>query len=60
MNNPFAEPVPVYSNVKGGMGIFGSVAGSSVTSVLGEYPMDGKTYVDQPDYWDNYGNRYYN
>lgn len=54
IDNPFAEPVPVYSNVNGGMGIFGSEAASSLNSIIGEYPLDGKTYIKQQDYWEFY------
>jgi hypothetical protein len=45
-DNPFAEPVPVYSNVAGGLGIFGSAASSGKSFIFGEYPIDGKTYID--------------
>jgi hypothetical protein len=33
-NNPFAEPLPVYSNVNGGLGIFAGYNASSVTRRL--------------------------
>lgn len=52
--NPFAEPVPVYSNINGGIGIFGSAAASSFESIIGEYPVEGKTYFDQDDYMKNH------
>jgi hypothetical protein len=45
-DNPFAEPVPVYSNVAGGLGIFGSAASSGKSFLFGEYPINGKTYID--------------
>lgn len=45
-DNPFAEPVPVYSNVAGGLGIFGSAASSGKSYLFGEYPVNGKTYID--------------
>lgn len=53
-DNPFAEPVPVYSNIKGGIGIFGSVATNLVHSIIGEYPLEGKTYIEQQGYWNYY------
>ena len=45
-DNPFAEPVPVYSNVEGGLGIFGSAAIIGKSYLFGEYPLEGKTYID--------------
>ena len=48
--NPFAEPVPVYTNVTGGLGIFGSEAFSSIPALIGEYPVEGKTYINEHDY----------
>jgi hypothetical protein len=48
--NPFAEPVPVYTNVAGGLGIFGSEAISFVRTIVGEYPVEGKTYINEYDY----------
>ncbi len=51
--NPFAEPVPVYTNVKGGLGIFGSEAFSTISAIIGEYPVDGKTYINENDYRQN-------
>ncbi len=48
--NPFAEPVPVYSNVAGGLGIFGSESVNNMRVVIGEYPVEGKTYIDEYDY----------
>lgn len=47
----FSEPYPVRSNVKGGMGIFGSSNISTAEILIGEYPMEGKIYVD----WESYG-----
>lgn len=49
----FSEPVPVYSNVKGGMGIWGSSSSSEFIIGQGTYPMPGKTYVDVDDYYQN-------
>ncbi len=48
--NPFAEPVPVYSNVAGGLGIFGSESVNNIRVVIGEYPVEGKIYIDEYDY----------
>ncbi len=56
IDNPFAEPVPVYSNIAGGIGIFGSVAISSQHATIGNYPVDGKVYIDAYEY----NRRYYN
>lgn len=50
----FSEPVPVYSNVKGGLGIFGSATPIIHTIVDGEYPLNNKVYINQNDYY-NYG-----
>lgn len=58
-DNPFAEPVPVYSNVHGGLGIFGSMAGNVETFIFGEYPIEGKTYIDSETYWKLYTNSPY-
>lgn len=51
--NPFAEPVPVYSNVAGGLGIFGSEAVSHIQTIIGEYPVEGKTYINEYDFQRN-------
>jgi hypothetical protein len=51
--NPFAEPVPVYTNVSGGLGIFGSEAFSTIPAIIGEYPVKGKTYINEYDYRQN-------
>ncbi len=53
-DNPFAEPVPVYSNVEGGLGIFGSSAVSSFSATIGQYPMEGKTYIPEEEFYKNY------
>ena len=50
-DNPFAEPVPVYSNVVGGIGIFGSMATSIRSAIIGAYPLEDKTYIDKDDYY---------
>lgn len=50
IDNPFAEPVPVFSNVDGGLGIFGSESASFTHKIMGEYPIEGKTYIDQNTY----------
>lgn len=49
-DNPFAEPVPVYSNINGGLGIFGSTSSSFTSGEIGKFPVDGKTYIDQMTY----------
>jgi len=49
-DDPFAEPVPVYSNVVGGLGIFGSRSNSFIDGFFGEFPVDGKTYIDEQTY----------
>jgi len=41
----FSEPVPVYSNVRGGTGIFAALDWVSNSIVLGTYPMEGKVYT---------------
>lgn len=51
----FSEPYPVLSNVRGGMGIFGSSNISTAEILFGEYPMAGKTYIDSPRYGGGYG-----
>ncbi len=50
----FSEPVPVYSNVEGGMGIWASESFSQYNFTHGEYPIDGKTYVHYEDYISQY------
>ncbi len=42
----FSEPVPVYSNVNGGMGIFAALDSASYSILSGTYPMEGKVYTD--------------
>ncbi len=49
-DDPFAEPVPVYSNVVGGLGIFGSESTSFIQGIFGDYPVTGKTYIDENTY----------
>ncbi len=51
----FSEPYPVLSNVRGGMGIFGSSNISTAEILIGKYPMEGKTYIDSPSYGGGYG-----
>jgi len=55
-DDPFAEPVPVFSNIVGGLGIFGSESTSVIQGVYGEFPMDGKTYIDYNTYNEIYNN----
>ncbi len=49
-DDPFAEPVPVFSNVEGGLGIFGSRSSSDIQGKFGEFPVSGKTYIDEQTY----------
>lgn len=53
-DDPFAEPVPVFSNIVGGLGIFGSQSTSFIQEFYGEFPVDGKTYID----WNTYNEIY--
>lgn len=46
----FSEPVPVYSNVKGGLGIFASEAPAVYTIIFGNYPLDDKVYIENYNY----------
>ncbi len=50
----FSEPVPVYSNIEGGMGIWTSESYSEYNFTLGEYPIEGKTYIDSEEYYSQY------
>lgn len=50
VDNPFAEPVPVFSNVVDGLGVFGSEATSFTHVTVGDFPIDGKTYIDYNTY----------
>nr|WP_319572805.1 DUF4249 domain-containing protein [uncultured Draconibacterium sp.] len=50
----FSEPVPVFSNIKGGVGIWGAVSYSSFSVLEGNYPLDDKVYVQS----DNFGYYY--
>ena len=54
--DPFAEPVPVFSNIVGGLGIFGSESTSYIQGLYGEFPVNGKTYID----WNTYNEIYNN
>lgn len=49
----FVEPVQVFSNVEGGIGIFGAQASSILKFNKGEYPIDGLEYRE------GYNNYYY-
>lgn len=42
----FSEPVPVYSNVNGGIGIFAALDSASYSILAGTYPIEGKVYID--------------
>ncbi|HYQ55778.1 MAG TPA: DUF4249 domain-containing protein [Draconibacterium sp.] len=50
----FSEPVQVYSNINGGIGIWGSANYASFSILEGIYPMDDKIYVE-----DGYSYGYY-
>lgn len=49
----FSEPVQVYSNIIGGIGIWGSASYSSFSLQEGDYPVDDKVYVER-DYSHGY------
>lgn len=51
----FSEPVPVFSNVQGGMGIFAGIDRTTYSIIYGTYPMEGKVYV-----YGNYNGYEYN
>ncbi|KJF42985.1 DUF4249 domain-containing protein [Draconibacterium sediminis] len=50
----FSEPVQVFSNIKGGVGIWASASCSSFSLQEGNYPMDDKVYIEA-DYGYGYG-----
>jgi hypothetical protein len=50
-DDPFSEPVPVASNVIGGMGSWGASSSSEIKLVNGTYPMPGKTYINEYEYY---------
>ncbi|WP_319500678.1 DUF4249 domain-containing protein [uncultured Draconibacterium sp.] len=50
----FSEPVQVYSNIIGGIGIWGSASYSSFSVLEGDYPLDDKVYIED-DYGYGYG-----
>ncbi len=41
---PFVEPVPIYSNIENGNGIFAGYSVSEMELKIGEYPMEGIIY----------------
>lgn len=45
----FTEPVPIYSNVENGFGVFGAYVNSEVELFYGEYPKDGVLYYTNDD-----------
>ncbi len=53
-DDPFSEPVPVASNVIGGMGSWGASSSSEINIVKGIYPMPGKTYIKEYEYYNRY------
>ncbi|WP_319482624.1 DUF4249 domain-containing protein [uncultured Draconibacterium sp.] len=50
----FSEPVQVYSNISGGIGIWGSASYASFSVQEGDYPLDDKVYIED-DYGYGYG-----
>ncbi|WP_346859054.1 DUF4249 domain-containing protein [uncultured Draconibacterium sp.] len=54
----FSEPVPVYSNVIGGMGIWCAESFDEYEYKTGEYPLAGKTYIDYSDFRNNNDGNY--
>lgn len=56
----FAEPVQVYSNVNGGLGIWAAANISTHIITQGKYPLPGKTYMTKEEYYKdkNYGYGY--
>ncbi len=52
--DPFSEPVPVASNVIGGMGIWSASSISIINVTDGIYPMPGKTYINEYEYYNRY------
>ncbi len=50
-DDPFSEPVPVASNVIGGMGSWGASSSSEIKIVNGTYPMPGKIYINEYEYY---------
>lgn len=53
-DDPFSEPVPVASNIIGGMGIWSASSSRDVKVVQGIYPMPGKTYINEYEYYNPY------
>jgi hypothetical protein len=52
-DNPHAEPVIVYSNIRNGLGVVGAVSSSRSTIKYGQFPVDGVKYL----YIDSLGNK---
>jgi hypothetical protein len=50
IDNFLAEPVPVYTNITGGLGVVGAVSVSTDTLKAGEYPVEG-VYYDYQAYY---------
>ncbi|MDF1560526.1 MAG: DUF4249 domain-containing protein [Bacteroidales bacterium] len=50
IDNFLAEPVPVYTNITGGLGVVGAVSVSTDTLKTGEYPVEG-VYYDYQAYY---------
>lgn len=49
----FTEPVIVYSNVEGGLGVFGACTSSKFDFTRGNYPEDGVFYQTDQDYYND-------
>lgn len=47
-DNFLAEPVPVYTNVSGGLGVVGAMSTVSDSLKIGEYPVEGVPYEKLP------------
>ncbi|HRX12440.1 MAG TPA: DUF4249 domain-containing protein [Draconibacterium sp.] len=50
-DDPFSEPVPVASNVIGGMGRWAASSSSEIKIIKGTYPMPRKIYINEYEYY---------
>jgi len=48
-NMIFTEPVPIYSNVDNGFGVFGGYSNSEIEIIYGQYPKEGVRYLTWKD-----------
>ncbi|HPR60404.1 MAG TPA: DUF4249 domain-containing protein [Prolixibacteraceae bacterium] len=56
----FTEPVPIYSNVENGFGVFAAYASSEIEIIYGEYPKEGVKYYTWSDIqqlYEDYNNK---